>query len=277
MEQCPSSPSASAPVTALKAQIALLRGRVKEVGLHGSRLLGRWFHTQGAKAHPELAAKMEAALRATLTKPRDRRLFGLPVESGTRLLRSERVDAELSEVRADLGRLRKREAELAKEAKTAKRSEDDGRRIIQGKIIRRWRTDDPVFALLLEEELPNYFRAASDFEAVELPVPAGWRPSERAAEDKVSVDTDRAVGASLPASPDASQGRVSGPREAESAPPAAQKETVPQKSAPKANALPSPAPILSRSVPHPATKSSAAPSSPVSASASEATEGRAAP
>lgn len=251
MDQTQQQPSAPNPLGTIEARIQALRVQLKKQRTQGQRLLGRWYRVRGIKVSESLLLRMQAALPEFLERPRDRRLFGFPAEGG-RALGTQRAEADLVEVRAEIAKLGKRELALARAIKNAKREEDDARLIIEGQIVSQWREKDPSFAALLEADLPNYFRHAMEFAAVEMPVPEGWQPArEQTPESGASAKDERGSDGSANESRAARSG-LSEPERLEAAPKREQKETVPQKSAPKmGGALPLPAATLPRPLPAP--------------------------
>lgn len=248
MDQSQQQPPAPGPLKTTEARIQALKALLKKQRTHGQRLLGRWYRVRGIKLSESLQLRMQAALPEFLERPRDRRLFGLPAEGG-RALGTQRAEADLAEVRAEMAKLGKREEALAKTLKNAKREEEDARLIIEGQIVSQWREKDSVFAALLEADLPNYFRHPTEFAAVELQVPEGWQP--QTPESGASAKDERGSDGSAPESRTARSG-LSEPERLEAAPQREQKETVPQKSAPKmGGALPLPAATLPRPLPAP--------------------------
>lgn len=174
----PQSTQISSPkaLSSLEQEIQRLQERLNKQKAQGSILLGRWFQQRGVALNGSLDARMKAALEQTLKRPRDRRLFGL-IEEGGRTLRSEKLAEELGQVRADLDGLRKREEELSRALRGARRKDEDARLFLQGDVIRRWREKDAAFALALAEDLAKYLKHPNEFTAVEMPVPANWQPA----------------------------------------------------------------------------------------------------
>jgi len=263
-----------ASVNPILLRIQQLEDQLRKQRTQGSVLLGRWFQERWLVQHQEFRARMDVALRDSLKRPRDRRLFGLPTEGG-RPLRSESAEVELVSVRAELDALRKREDELSRTVKGARRKEDEARLILEGEVVKRWREKDPAFAKQLAADVALYFKYPSEFTAVEMPVPENWQPVPRespaAASSEGSAKEDAAEKNAQPAA----SGAVRKPEAAETAPALKQESTAPQKVAPKpSGGLPIPAPVLVRSQPS-AALVSAVPQQRVSASqaAPRATEG----
>jgi hypothetical protein len=169
--------SAALPLNPLLEKKKQIEEAIRRQETAGARLLGRWFVAVGQVQHPELTARMNEALEKSLKRPRDRRLFGLePLSGASRALSSEVAEAELADVRAKIEQLRKREENLVRAVKKARRGADDARLILRGQVLKRWREREPEFAALLAESLGKYLRHPSEFAIVGLAVPEGWQP-----------------------------------------------------------------------------------------------------
>lgn len=262
-----------ASVNPILARIQQLEDQLRRQRTQGAVLLGRWFRERWLVEHQEFRARMDVALRDSLKRPRDRRLFGLPTEGG-RPLRSESAEVELMSVRAELDALRRREDELSRAVRAARRKEDEARLILEGEVIKRWRDKDPAFAKQLAADIALYFKHASEFTVVEMSVPENWQPAPR--------ELLAAAGSAGSAKVDPSEKQVHPAAAAVMKPEAAQTASAqkheppdPQKLASKPNAgLPIPAPLLVRSQPS-ASLASASPQGRVTTNqaARRATEG----
>jgi len=239
--------SAAAAVNPTQARIQQLEAQLRRLRTQGSVLLGRWFQERGLRQDQSLRARMDVALRDSLKRPRDRRLFGLSVEGG-RSLRSELAENELATVRAELLRLRKLEEELSREAKSAKRKEDEARLILEGEVIKRWREKDAAFAERLAADLTLYLRHAHEFAVVDLPVPENWQPVPREAQVNAGSAKDGVTtGAAGESSAEVASSSDPKPEATKTAPVPKQDGAVPPKLAPRpSTGLPSPAALLTR-------------------------------